>query len=121
MIANCNIKKKDQSHITQMFYRESIKLKSPLSYIMYIMDHETISYKTLIQELSVKYNRLALSYKNKQIHVPILCLQTTFLLRAIPAMKTLQMNLKSSFLGWAFLMGTSTVCDCMSTLHSNHN
>ena len=30
------------------------------------MDHETISYKTLIQELSVQYNRLTLSYKNQQ-------------------------------------------------------
>jgi hypothetical protein len=39
---------------------------------MYIMDHETISYKTLIQELSLQYNRLTLSYKTQQIHVPIL-------------------------------------------------
>jgi hypothetical protein len=39
---------------------------------MYIMNHETISYKTLIQELSVQYNRLTLSYANQQIHVPIL-------------------------------------------------
>ena len=31
---------------------------------MYIMNHETISYKTLIQELSVQYNCLTLSYKN---------------------------------------------------------
>ena len=39
-----------------MFYWESIKLKTPLSYIMfYIVDHETISDKTLIQELSVQY------------------------------------------------------------------
>jgi hypothetical protein len=44
----CNIKKKNQSNITQMFYWERIKIKTPLSYIMYIMDHETISYKTLI-------------------------------------------------------------------------
>ena len=35
------------------------------------MNHETISYKNLIQELSVKYNRLTLSYTNQQIHVPI--------------------------------------------------
>jgi hypothetical protein len=38
---------------------------------MYIMNHETISYKTLIQEISVQYNRLTLSYTNQQIHVPI--------------------------------------------------
>ena len=44
---------KDQSHITQIIYRESIKLKTPLSSILYyIMDHETITYKSLIQELS---------------------------------------------------------------------
>ena len=110
MIANCNIKKKDQSHITHMFYWESIKIKTPLSYIMYIMDHETISYKTIIQELSVQYNHLTLSYKNQQIHVPILCLQTTCLLCAIPAMENLQMIWIASCLGCALIMGTSTVC-----------
>ena len=62
---------KYQEHITQKFYWESVKLKTPLSYIMYIMDHEKISYKTLIQELSIQYNRLTLSYKTQQIHVPI--------------------------------------------------
>ena len=104
MTANCNIKKKDQSHITQIFYRESIKLKTPLSYIMYIMDHETISYKTLIQELSVQYNHLTLSYKNWQIHVPIFCLQTACLLYTIPAIRILTMN--SNYLvftcSWAY-------------------
>jgi hypothetical protein len=87
------------------------KTKNPtiIDYV-YIMDHETISYKNLIQELSVQYNRLTLSYKNQQIHVPILCLQTTCLLCAIPAMEYLQMNSNSSFLGCTLLMGTSTMC-----------
>jgi hypothetical protein len=67
-------KVKYQEHITQKFLRESVKLKTPLSYIMYIMDHETISYKSLIQYLLVKYNHLTLSYKTQQIHVPILSL-----------------------------------------------
>ena len=47
--------KKDQSHITQIIYQESIRLKTPLTYIMYyIMDYETITYKAPIQELSVQ-------------------------------------------------------------------
>ena len=61
---NHDHKVKYQEHIPQNFYRERIKPKTPLSYIMYIMDHETISYKTLIEELLVQYNRLTLSYKN---------------------------------------------------------
>jgi hypothetical protein len=68
---NHDNKVKYQEHITHKFYRERIKLKTPLSYIMYIMDHQTISYKTLIQELLVQYNRLTLSYKTQQKHVPI--------------------------------------------------
>ena len=56
MIANCNIKKKDQSHITQMFLPRKHKAKNPtIIYYVYIMNHETISYKNLIQELSVQY------------------------------------------------------------------
>jgi hypothetical protein len=82
---------KYQEHITQKFFRESVKLKTPLSYIMYIMNHETISYKTLIQELSVQYNRLTLSYTNQQIHVPILRVQTACLLCTIPAIRILTM------------------------------
>ena len=62
---------KYQEHITQKFYQENVKLKNPLSYIMYITNHETISYKTLIQELLVQYNDLTLSYKTQQIHFPI--------------------------------------------------
>ena len=56
MIANCNIKKKDHSHITHMFLSGKHKAKNPtIIYYVYIMDHETISYRTLIQELSVQY------------------------------------------------------------------
>jgi hypothetical protein len=56
MNANCNIKKKYQSHITQMFLPGKHKAKKPtIIYYVYIMDHETISYKTLIQEISVQY------------------------------------------------------------------
>ena len=48
--------KKDQSHITHMFLPGKHKAKNPtIIYYVYIMDHETISYKTLIQELSVQY------------------------------------------------------------------
>ena len=114
MIANYNIKKKDQSHITQMFYRESIKLQTPLSYIMYIMDHETISYKTLIQELSVQYNRLTLSYTNQQIHVPILCVQTTCLLCTISTIRILTTEFKLPSLH--MLMSISTACVIKSQL-----
>ena len=46
MIANCKHMKKDHSHITKMFTVEAY---------VYIMDHETMSYKTLLQELSVQY------------------------------------------------------------------
>ena len=56
MITNCKHMKKDQSHITQMFLPGKYKDKNPtIIYYVYIMDHETISYKTLIQELSVQY------------------------------------------------------------------
>ena len=56
LIANCKHMKKDQSHITQMFLQGKHKAKnSIIIYFVYIMDHETISYKTLIQKLSVQY------------------------------------------------------------------
>ena len=48
--------KKDQSHITQMFLPWKHKDKNPtIIYYLYIMDHETISYKNLIQEFSIQY------------------------------------------------------------------
>ena len=56
MIVNCKYMKKDQSHITQMFLPGKHKAKNPtIIYYVYIMDHETISYKTLIQDLSIQY------------------------------------------------------------------
>ena len=56
MTANCNIKKKDQSHITQMFLPRNNNAKNPtIIHYVYIMDHETISYKYPIQDLSVQY------------------------------------------------------------------
>ena len=70
MTANCNIKKKDQSHITQIFLSGKHKAKNPtIIYYVYIMDHETISYKTLIQELSIQYAIVTLLYKiGKYMH-----------------------------------------------------
>ena len=54
LIANCKDMKKDQSDITHMFLSGKHKAKNhTIIYYVYIMDHETISYKTLIQELSV--------------------------------------------------------------------
>jgi hypothetical protein len=98
------------THNTDVFLGKH-KAKNPtIIYYVYIMDHETISYKTLIQELSIQYNHLTLSYKNKQIHVPILCLHTACLLCVIHEMEYLQMNSNSSCLGCALLMGTSTMC-----------
>ena len=48
--------KKDQSHIAQMFLLQNNKAKNPtIIYYVYIMDHETISYKNLLQELLVQY------------------------------------------------------------------
>ena len=48
--------KKDQSHITHMFLLGKHKAKKPtILYYVYIMDHEAISYKTLLQELSLQY------------------------------------------------------------------
>ena len=105
---------KYQEHITKKFYREIIKLKTPLSYIMYIMNHETISYKTLIQELSVQYNHLTLSYTNQKIHVPILRFQTTCLLCTIPTIGILTMN--SNYLVFHMLMSISTACVIKSQL-----
>ena len=56
LIANCKHMKKDQSHITQLFLPGNQKVKKPnIIYYVYIMDHETSSYKTLIQELPVQY------------------------------------------------------------------
>jgi hypothetical protein len=63
------------------------KAENPtIIYYVYIMDHETISYKNLIQELSVQYTIVSHCHtKIGQMHVPIYCLQTTCLLCAIPA------------------------------------
>ena len=84
---------------------------------MYIVDHETISYKTLIQELSVQYNRLTLSYKNQQIHVPILYLQTTCLLYAIPTMKKLANEFEFLLPRMRISHGNiHCVCDCIIAL-----
>ena len=48
------------------------------------MDHETITYKTLItRALSTSTNCLTLSYKNWKIPFSIYCLQTTYLQCAI--------------------------------------
>ena len=56
LITNCKHMKKDQSHITHMFLSGNHKTKNPtIIYYVYIMDHETISYKNLLQELSVQY------------------------------------------------------------------
>ena len=56
MIVNCKHMKKDHSHITHMFLPGKHKAKNPtIIYYVYIMDHETISYKTLIQDLSIQY------------------------------------------------------------------
>ena len=55
MIANCNIKKKDQSHITQIFLPCNHKAKKPtIIYYVYIMDHETISYKTKSSQYNIQ-------------------------------------------------------------------
>ena len=56
LIANCKHMKKYQSQITQMFLLGNNKAKNPtIIYYVYIMDHEKISYKTLIQDLSGQY------------------------------------------------------------------
>ena len=56
LIANCKHMKKNQSHITHMFLPGKHKAKNPtIIHYVYIMYHETISYKTLLQELSVQY------------------------------------------------------------------
>ena len=54
--------KKDQSHTTQIIPGKSLQLKTPLSSIAYyIMDHETITYKTLLtRALSTSANCLTL-------------------------------------------------------------
>jgi hypothetical protein len=119
MIANSNIKKKDQSHITQMFLPGKHKAKNlTIIYYVYIMDHETISYKTLIQEISVQYTIVS------HCHTKIGKLMCQFTASRQPAsfaqsllMENLQMNLNSSYLGCAFLMGTSTVC-VIALVHS---
>ena len=61
--------KKDQSHIAQMFLLGNNKAKNPtIIYYVYIMDHETISYKNLIQELLVQYTIVVtLSGRNWQM------------------------------------------------------
>ena len=98
------------------------KAKNPtIIYYVYIIHHETISYKTLIQELPVQYNRLTLSYKNQQIHVPILCLQTACLLCAIPANGKPTNEFKFLLLRLCVAHGhIHCVCDYMSALDSNH-
>ena len=86
MITNCKHMKKDKSHITHMFLLGKHKAKNPtIIYYVYIMAHETISYKTLIQELSVQYTIVSHFHtKNWLTHAPIYCLLTTCLHCAIP-------------------------------------
>ena len=48
--------KKNQSHITHIFLPRNHKAKHPnIIYYVYIVDHEIISYKTLLQELLIQY------------------------------------------------------------------
>jgi hypothetical protein len=98
------------THNMDVFPGKNKDKKPTIIYYVYIMDHETISYKTLIQELSVQYNRLTLSYKNQQIHVLILYLQIAYLLCANPCNGKPTNDLNSSCLGCTFLMGTYTMC-----------
>jgi hypothetical protein len=111
---NCNIKKKDQSHITQVFLPRKHKAKNPtIIYYVYIMDHETISYKTLIQELSLQY--IIVSHYHTKID-KFMCQftasrQPVSSTQSLLMMEILTMN---ESLGYAFLMGTSNVCSCMS-------
>ena len=61
--------KKDQSHTTQIISQGKLTAKTSLSSIVYyIMDHESITYKTLLtRALSTSVNYLTLLYKNWQI------------------------------------------------------
>jgi hypothetical protein len=55
MIANCNIKERSITHNIDVLPGKNKDENPTIIYYVYIMDHETISYKTLIQELSVQY------------------------------------------------------------------
>ena len=61
--------KKCQSHTTQIISQGNLTTKTPLSSIVYyIMDNETITYKTLLtRALNTSTNYLTLSYENWQI------------------------------------------------------
>jgi hypothetical protein len=87
------------------------KFKNPtIIYYLYIMDHETISYKNLIQEISVQY--IIVSHCHTKIG-KFMCQFTASRQPASSAQSLLMeiptMN-ESSFLGCAILMGTSNVC-----------
>jgi hypothetical protein len=102
-----------------MFLPRKHKAKNPtIIYYVYIMDHETISYKTLIQDLSIQYT--IVSYcdaKIGQMHVSIYCLQITRLLYAIPANGKPANEFEFLFLRLRIPYGhIHYVCGCMSAL-----
>jgi hypothetical protein len=73
---------------------------------MYIMDHETISYKTLIQELSVQYES-SHSVIQKSTNT---CANSLPLDSLPPMRQSLQWMNESSTARLHMLMGISTVC-----------
>ena len=98
-----------------MFLSRKHKAKnSTIIYYVYFMDHEIISYKTLIQELSVQYT-IVLHYHTKI--GKFMCQFTTFRQPASIAQSLIVKNLwmNKSFLPW--LRNTHRhvqyVCGCM--------
>jgi hypothetical protein len=95
-----------------MFLPGKHKDKNPIIiYYVYAMNHETISYKTLIQELSVQYT--IISHCHTKIG-KFMCQFTASRQLASSAQSLLMENhaneMNSSFLGYTFLMSTYNVC-----------
>jgi hypothetical protein len=111
---DCQLQYQEERSITHNTYVLPGKHKSKnptIIYYVYIMDHETISYKTLIQELLVQYT--IVSHCHTKID-KFMCQFTASKQPAssaqIPANGIPYNESKSSCLGCTFLMGTSNVC-----------
>ena len=108
--------KKYQSHITQMFLPGKHKAKNPIIiYYVYIINHETISYKTLIQELLVQYTIIS------HCHTKIFIFMSQFTTSWKTTSTTQSLMVKNLWMisyGLPWLCNThrhlQCVCGCMS-------
>ena len=100
------------THNTDVLPRKHKATNPTIIYYVYIMDHETISYKTLIQEISIQYTIFL------HCHTKIDKFMCQFTASRQPASSAQSLQwMNSSCLGCTILMGTSNVCVVSKCTH----